>query len=98
MLPQAMRIVEIRAENRQTKTFVLDGALEAVPGQFVRVWLPGADEKPFSLAGANPVTWTIAAVGPFSSALHGLAAGERVWVRGPLVKGIGCRNGRDRRC
>ena len=35
MLPQAMQIVEIRAENEQTKTFVLDGALEAMPGQFV---------------------------------------------------------------
>ena len=68
MLPQAMQIVEIRAENEQTKTIVLDGALEAVPGQFVMVWLPGVNEKPFSLAGANPVTLTIAAVGPFSSA------------------------------
>jgi len=53
MLPQAMKIVEIRTENLKTKTFVLDGALEAVPGQFVMAWLPGIDEKPFSLAGAS---------------------------------------------
>ena len=35
MLPQAMQIVELRSENEQTKTFVLDGTPEAVPGQFV---------------------------------------------------------------
>jgi dihydroorotate dehydrogenase electron transfer subunit len=87
MLPKAMRIVEIRKENRQTKTFVLDGALAATPGQFVMAWLPGVDEKPFSLADASPVTLTIAAVGPFSRALHGLAVGERLWVRGPLGRG-----------
>ena len=82
-----MQIVEIRAENEQTKTFVLDGALDAAPGQFVMAWLPGVDEKPFSLADADPVTLTIAAVGPFSRALHGLAVGERIWLRGPLGKG-----------
>jgi dihydroorotate dehydrogenase electron transfer subunit len=87
MLHQALRIVEIRAENRQTRTFVLDGSLDATPGQFVMAWLPGVDEKPFSLAGANPVTLTIAAVGPFSRAVHGLVVGERLWVRGPLGHG-----------
>jgi NAD(P)H-flavin reductase len=75
-----MQIVEIRAENEQTKTFVLDGSLVAVPGQFVMVWLPGVDEKPFSLAGADPVTLTIAAVGPFSRALHSLVVGEQALI------------------
>lgn len=87
MLHQAMRIVEIRTENRQTRTLVLEGALEATPGQFVMAWLPGVDEKPFSLANASPVTLTVAAVGAFSRALHALAVGERLWVRGPLGHG-----------
>jgi dihydroorotate dehydrogenase electron transfer subunit len=47
-------------------------------------WLPGVDEKPFSLAHADPVTLTVAAVGPFSRALHGLAVGDPLWLRGPL--------------
>ncbi|HSN75521.1 MAG TPA: dihydroorotate dehydrogenase electron transfer subunit [Anaerolineae bacterium] len=86
-LPQAMRIVQIRAENDRTKSFVLDGSLDAAPGQFVMAWLPGVDEKPFSLAYADPVILTVAAVGPFSRALHSLAVGDRIWLRGPLGRG-----------
>ena len=44
-LPQALKITNIIIENEATKTFVLDGSLEANPGQFVMVWLPGNDEK-----------------------------------------------------
>lgn len=86
-LPQAMRIASIHSENQRTRTLVLDGLLDAAPGQFVMAWLPGVDEKPFSLAHADPVILTVAAVGPFSRALHELAVGDRIWLRGPLGKG-----------
>jgi dihydroorotate dehydrogenase electron transfer subunit len=86
-LPQAMRIARIRDENERIRSFVLDGRLDAVPGQFVMAWLPGVDEKPFSLAHADPVTLTVAAVGPFSRALHRLGVGDRIWLRGPLGRG-----------
>jgi dihydroorotate dehydrogenase electron transfer subunit len=79
-----MRIERITTENDRTKTLVLDGSLDAAPGQFVMAWLPGVDEKPFSLAQADPVTLTVAAVGPFSRALHSLAVGDCIWLRGPL--------------
>ncbi len=83
-LPRVAQIVEVRAENANTRTLVLDVHLEAEPGQFVMVWLPGLDEKPFSLVHAEPVTLTVARVGPFSTALHTLGAGDRLWLRGPL--------------
>jgi dihydroorotate dehydrogenase electron transfer subunit len=83
-LPRPFKIAAIRRENAATRSFVLDGSLDAGPGQFVMAWLPGVDEKPFSLADADPVTLTVAAVGPFSRALHGLAVGDRIWLRGPL--------------
>ncbi len=86
-LPQALKINEIKVENATTKTFILDGALDAQPGQFVMAWLPGMEDKPFSLANNNPISLTVAAVGPFSRALHNLQAGDRLWVRGPLGKG-----------
>jgi dihydroorotate dehydrogenase electron transfer subunit len=86
-LPQAFKIIEIRAENAATKTFVLDGRLAAEPGQFAMVWLPGQEDKPFSLANADPLTLTIAAVGSFSNALHRLYVGDYLWVRGPLGRG-----------
>ena len=86
-LPQPLKIVEIEAENTTTRTFVLDGSLNAEPGQFIMAWLPGMEDKPFSLANADPISLTIAAVGPFSRALHQLQVGDFLWVRGPLGRG-----------
>lgn len=87
LIPQALKIADIRDENATTKTFVLDGKLTAEPGQFVMVWLPGMEDKPFSLAGVDPIKVTIAAVGPFSRSLHQLKVGDFLWVRGPLGRG-----------
>ncbi len=93
-LPRSARLLEVRSENYRTKTFVLDAALGAQPGQFAMLWLPGLDEKPFSLLDSDPLAFTIAAVGPFTRALHTLAAGDKVWFRGPFGTGFTAR-GRD---
>ena len=86
-LPHPFKIVETKPENEYTKTFILDGALQARPGQFVMVWLPEFEDKPFSLANADPLSLTIAAVGSFTRALHQLQVGHPLWVRGPLGRG-----------
>lgn len=83
-LPQMTRIVQAIDESPKVRTLVLDADLEADPGQFVMAWLPGLDEKPFSLVRAKPVTLTIARVGPFSTALNAMSVGDRLWLRGPL--------------
>lgn len=83
-LPQVARITTITSESAKIKTLVLDLPLKAEPGQFVMVWLPGLDEKPFSLVQADPVILTIARVGLFSAAIHALNSGEKLWLRGPL--------------
>jgi dihydroorotate dehydrogenase electron transfer subunit len=83
-LPQVARVTSMTRESAKVKTLVLDLHFEAEPGQFVMVWLPGLDEKPFSLVQAEPVMLTIARVGHFSAALHALRVGERLWLRGPL--------------
>lgn len=87
-LPQAMRVADIRQENAYVRTLLLDGSLPAQPGQFVMVWLPGIDERPFSLASAEPASLMVAAVGPFSRALHALRPGDLLWLRGPLGRGF----------
>ncbi len=92
-LPQPVRLAELRDESPRTRTFVFDAAVEASPGQFAMLWLPGLDEKPFSLLAADPLSFTIAAVGPFSRALHRLAPGDRAWVRGPFGRGFTLRGG-----
>jgi dihydroorotate dehydrogenase electron transfer subunit len=85
---QRYDVVETRSLNHRTKTLILDRDLPAQPGQFAMVWLPGVDERPYSLAGSSPLSLTVVAVGPFSEALFALEVGDRVWVRGPLGQGF----------
>ena len=82
-----MQIVAVRNENRRTRTLFLDRPLDAKPGQFIMLWLPGIGEKPFSIAGNDPLTLTIVDVGDFSHAISNLQPGSQIWVRGPLGQG-----------
>ena len=84
----AARVTDRIQENPRTVTLVLDRAFpQARPGQFCMLWLPGTDEKPFSIAGPDPLMFTVSRVGPFSEALQALGPGDPVWVRGPFGAG-----------
>jgi dihydroorotate dehydrogenase electron transfer subunit len=85
-IPKTVKVKEVRVESELVKTFVLDVSLGARPGQFVNVWIPRLDEKPISVAmdDGKEMWLTIAAVGAFSEAMHGLKAGDTVGIRGPL--------------
>lgn len=85
-LPQAVTIKKIIQETEQVKTFVLDASIGAEPGQFVNVWIPRMNEKPFSVAMDNgtELHLSIAAVGDFSKKLHELKVGDKVGIRGPF--------------
>ncbi|MFQ5595541.1 MAG: dihydroorotate dehydrogenase electron transfer subunit [Anaerolineae bacterium] len=87
-LPRPARIAQIIPENDRTRTFILDASVDATPGQFIMAWLPGFDEKPFSLANDDPVTITVARAGPFTTLLHERQAGDRLWFRGPFGCGF----------
>ncbi|MCX7031786.1 MAG: dihydroorotate dehydrogenase electron transfer subunit [Spirochaetes bacterium] len=92
-LPQPARIVERLVENHRTVTLVLDTPLDCSPGQFAMLWLPGLDEKPFSISADEPLSFTVSRVGPFSEALHALGPGGTVWFRGPFGRGFGVETG-----
>jgi dihydroorotate dehydrogenase electron transfer subunit len=83
-LPRVSHVAGRADESPKVRTLVLDLHLEAEPGQFIMAWLPGLDEKPFSLVSGDPVTLTVARVGPFSKTIHALEIGDRLWIRGPL--------------
>lgn len=87
------RIREKIAENAKTISLVLDGSMACAPGQFGMLWLPGADEKPFSISGSDPLMFTVTRVGPFSDALHALRPGDTLWVRGPFGTGFSLEPG-----
>ena len=82
------RVAQVAEAGSRGVTLVLDLRLEAQPGQFVMVWLPRVDEKPFSLVDADPVTLTIVRVGPFTERMQHLRAGQPLYLRGPLGSGF----------
>jgi len=82
-------ITKAEKENGQVTTFTFDLPLKnAEPGQFVMLWLPGFDEKPYSLAGVSPLTISVGARGEFSKKLSEMKKGEKVWLRGPYGRGF----------
>lgn len=93
-LHQVFHLAEIRNENYHARTFIFKEALACQPGQFVMAWLPGIGEKPFSIAGSDPLTLMIVDVGLVSNAIHQLQPGARLWVRGPLGQGYQLRGKR----
>ena len=87
-MPVTVAIKKVIDEATGIKSIILPYKLDAKPGQFAMAWLPGVDEKPFSLAGVNPIAVTVAEVGPFTEAVHKLKEGDRLWVRGPFGTGF----------
>ncbi len=85
-LPKTYRIKEIRQETENVRMYTFDGSLGAKPGQFLMCWLPGVDEKPFSVAFDDGAETKIAffAVGPMSEALAKCTVGDLVGLRGPF--------------
>ena len=85
---RAFRVTRVVREGSAGCTLVLDGALPAEPGQFVMAWLPGVEERPYTIMDDDPLSLTVAAVGPFSRSLCALHVGGRLWARGPLGHGF----------
>ena len=80
-----MPIADITEENANVKTFWFDFELPSKPGQFVMVWVPGVDQKPFSIAYNTGKRFglSIFAVGPLSNKLFEMKVGDRVGITGP---------------
>ncbi len=83
-LPTMVKITGITDENPYVKTLFLDWKGEAKPGQFVMVWIPGVDEKPFTLSHTGKrAAITVEEKGKYTKALFGLKEGGMIGVRGP---------------
>lgn len=88
--PKAFTIERTFISAENVTTFVFSGTVGGQPGQFVNIWIPGKNEKPFSIArDRDGEIWiTVCAVGPFSTALCKLKKGDKVGIRGPYGKGF----------
>jgi len=86
---RTVKIEKIVDENPNVKTFYFRDrlCLEAKPGQFLMVWIPGVDEIPLSVSGVYSnglASVTVARVGEATEAMHRLKPNNLIGVRGPF--------------
>ncbi len=88
--PRAFVIDRIWDEAENIRTFVFKGTLNSQPGQFCMLWLPGFDEKPFSIARDydGEIWLTICKVGKATEYLFSMESGDRVGLRGSFGHGF----------
>ena len=87
--PVMMKIDKIIDESNGTKSFMFKYKLDYNPGQFIMVWLPGVDEKPFAVSylGDGFFGITVLERGKFTKLLHQMNLGDRIGIRGPFGHG-----------
>ena len=93
--PQIVEISKSVDEAEGIKTIFLKSDIQAKPGQFVMLWIPRLDEKPFAISYSDQgqIGVTVAAVGPFSNKLCEMKPGEKVGIRGPYGTEYGLDEG-----
>jgi len=87
MKPQIAILQKIKPEADNVLSFVFKYKhLNSKPGQFVMLWLPGIDQKPFSIASDNGKTFSVAVfkIKNFTEHLFKLKPGAEVGVSGPF--------------
>ena len=94
-MTEFVKITEAKIENYDTKTLAFRMESDAKPGQFVMMWIPGAEEIPMSLSSVGETcSVTIKRIGPSTEAFHRLNAGDTVRIRGPYGNGYDISGGR----
>ena len=88
-LPNVVTITGIIEEAIGFKTFLFKYGQKCVPGQFLMVWLPRIDEKPFTISfiDADTVGITVQLKGRFTEEMFKLNVGDKIGIRGPYGNG-----------
>lgn len=88
--PIVLEIEKIVDEGKDLRSFVFKHKLNAKPGQFIMVWLPRIDEKPFSISYQDKEKFaiTVFRIGDFTSEMFKLKQGDKVGIRGPYGHGF----------
>ncbi|MCP3875350.1 MAG: dihydroorotate dehydrogenase electron transfer subunit [Desulfobacteraceae bacterium] len=88
--PIMLRVIEKKIESPEFATLFFEYAIPFKPGQFVMVWIPGIDEKPYTISyhSKNQFAITIEAKGLFSKKAITLDKGDLVGIRGPFGNGF----------
>lgn len=83
--PHTLPIANIIDEAKDIKIFEFAYALNAAPGQFIMLWIPGVDEIPLGVAyqDGQKLGILVCRVGEATSALFKMKKGDMVGIRGP---------------
>lgn len=93
-------ISKVVEEAKGIKSFYFKGRIEAKPGQFIMVWLPGIDERPMAISYLSKTEFAFAshAVGPFTKALDSLKKGDKVGIRGAYGNSFSIKKPENNAC
>ncbi len=83
--PTIVRIEKTTQEAEEIRTVFIRHEMKAEPGQFVMLWVPRLNEKPFAISYAEKglLGITVAAVGELSAKVYGMKKGDKIGIRGP---------------
>ena len=90
-----LRVDTKKIENNNFATLFFNHAISFKPGQFVMVWIPGIDEKPYTISyhSQDQFAITIEAKGIFSQKAISLTKGDLIGIRGPFGNGFDIQEG-----
>ncbi len=88
-IPKQYKVMNVKKETSDTKTFRINCKLKHLPGQFVMVSLLGIGECPISIGSYSNkyIDLCIRNVGNVTNAIHKLKKNSKIFVRGPYGNG-----------
>ena len=86
--PIIMPITKITDEAEGIKTFEFEGKINSKPGQFVLLWIPRLNLKPFGVSyqSNNSFAVTVSKIGEFTKKLFKYKVGDKIGIQGPYGK------------
>ena len=93
-LPKMVKIIDVIDEAKDYKTFLFSYPYDCRAGQFLMIWLPRINEKPFTISYKkdDTVGITVQLRGPFTEELFKLKKGDSFGVRGSYGNGYAIDN------
>ena len=87
-------------EAEEIRTIFIQHTIQAKPGQFVMVWVPRLNEKPFAISylEKDVLGITVAAVGECSRCLYEMKPGEKIGIRGPYGEPYHLQENQEKGC
>nr|WP_319396536.1 dihydroorotate dehydrogenase electron transfer subunit [uncultured Desulfobacter sp.] len=90
LMPAMVKVAEKEVHSPEFATLYINESIDFKPGRFVMVWIPGVDEKPYTISHHSPDRFgiTVEAKGLFSKKAVSLGPGDKIGIRGPFGNGF----------